>query len=172
MANRVIFLLFLLVPLMSAQILEKPKFSYEKLTWGMTVAQMRMVNKGKELLLAVADDRNPFAASMKNIVSYFYLEKIGSEKISIGMQFQISDSTMTSIFVMYMGIDSITHELYPDAEERQQRVFKELTSHLPGTPEEHTIPFMGSISTWKFPRAVVKAMSTSKGLVITYKQPQ
>ena len=171
--HRVVFIfLYFVTVTVSAQILEKPKYSFEHFSWGMTVQQMYAITKGKEIQKAVSDDRNPFAKNLKDVLTFIYMEKVGTEKIGVGMQFQVKDSTLIGLSVMYIGMDSVTHEYFSDAEVRQEKLLRELTGHLPETPEERSIPFMGKVFTWKLPHLTVMAMNTSKSLVIIYKRPQ
>lgn len=157
---------------LSAQILDKPKFSYERLFWGMKISQMAVQCKGKDPKYVVIDDRNPFAKASKDIITYSYSEYVESEKIGISMMFDVADSTLNGLAVIYIGVDSVKHELLPDVEQRQERLVKSLTSHFPGTPSEKSIPFMGTVLSWKHSRGTVTAINTTKSLMIIYKQPQ
>ena len=157
---------------LSAQVLDQPRFLHERLSWGMTVSQMLVQCRGKDPKIVPIDDRNPFAKDVKDIIAFSYTDVLESEKIGISIMFNTKDSTLDSFSVIYIGIDSVNHELLPDVEQRQKRLLKVLTSHFPGTPNERSIPFMGTVFTWKLPHVTVTAMNTSKSLVIIYRRPQ
>ncbi len=157
--------LFGLFNIVYPQIVEHPQYSYERLTWNQKYPDVKTFFAEKKLTETTVE-YNPFAKGSDKYILYSYVDIIESEKIGVGLQFQKKDTTLVSIILSYVGIDSVTKEQYEDFEQRRNHVLQMLTGHYVVKPQEQSIPFMGTVRIWILQETKIQAQIMSSSLMM------
>ena len=141
----------------SAQMLDSPLFSFERLSWQMKFIEAAKCLGGRELK-PLETHGHSLMRSSEDLFSSYYLDTMYTYRVLVALQFSKSDSLLHAVMVTFVGIDSLTKRPYDDAEDRIAKLWQKYSARL-GSGEEKSMPLGGRIRVWSSIRTSVQMMS-------------
>lgn len=141
----------------SAQLLDSPLFSFERLSWQMKFTEA-VICLGGRALKPLETHGHSFMRSSGDLFSTYYLDTMYTYRVLVALQFSKSDSLLHSVMVTFVGIDSVTKRPYDDAEDRIARLWQKYSDRL-GSGEEKSMPLGTKIKVWTSNRTSVQMMA-------------
>ena len=150
----------------TAQMLEKPLFSFEHLSWGMKFKDVPAMLKGRELKPLDTPNHSLARAASTNFY-HFYLDTMYALPVIVSLQFGKEDSLLQSVIVASMSIDTVTRQLQKD-DEKIERFRQKYSDRLGKAEKEKSIPFMGRMSIWSFKATSVQMLEMSSISMLSF----
>lgn len=151
---------------MNGQIVDNPVLTFESLSWGEPWKDVRS-SLPQAAFRALASERSAYFKEGDEHFFQTYTDSLEHERLLVGLQFTKRDSTLRSVMITYIGIDTATHKNFPDVDRRIASLWAGFSEHFGHHWEEKNLPFMGKVRQWSLQRSKVQAMNMTSISTLT-----
>ena len=142
------------------QILEDPCFSFERLSWQMSLDKATRALANHEFK-KLEVPRGSLIHRGSNQYTHFYIDTMWNIRVCVGLQFGKPDSTLQSILVTYLGIDTTSKRSLGDADQTPEILLQRYSARLGPGFVEKSFPFGGGAKQWVFRKTSVQILYMS-----------
>ncbi len=157
-----------------AQLVPSPRFSFERLSFGQTLQEVKKTLKGK-VLLNYPTSLFPSGSRRPQDTTFIYEDTCFSAWVGVGLVFSKETKRLNAVAVMYTGVDPNSGETVPNLQREVERLWTAFRKRYgSGAAQEQNSPFGLELS-WDHEKATVKMLRTDSpghALFLKYEPPQ
>ena len=154
-----------------SQLVETPVFSFEHLSWGLSLPRTEAILNCQNLPQPSLPS-NPPGGETRGRFTRYYLDTMFTVRILIALRFSTDDSLLQNVIVSCMAVDT-TEGRGPAPNSDVERIGELYSMRLGKTESEKTIPFVGKVKCWSLKRSDVQLLylSSIASLTIIFAPP-